>query len=49
MPYIKKQTSLVKNFIKNGYAIFDVENMTSLNYIKKICQDEALKILNKKK
>ena len=49
MPYIKKQTSLVKNFIKNGYAIFDVENMTSLNYIKKICQDEAFKILNKKK
>ena len=49
MPYIKKETSLVKNFIKNGYAIFDVENMTSLNYIKKICQDEAFKILNKKK
>ena len=49
MPYSKKETSLVKNFIKNGYVIFDVENMNSLNYVKKICQDKVFKILNKKK
>lgn len=49
MIYIKKNTSLVNNFLSKGYVIFDVENLSTLKYIKNLVLEKTFQILKKRK